>query len=98
MTHRTNLHALASTAAPTVLVIRTARGDREALAALYDRYGPALYRLAVAARLERPEQFVVDVFMRVWRHAGDYDPALGTVGRWLANQAIAQRGGRPSTA
>ncbi len=97
MTHRTNLQPRASDAAPTVLVIRTARGDREALAALYDRYGPTLYRLAVVARDERPEQFVVDVFMRVWRHAGDYDPALGTVGRWLANQAIAQQRGRTGT-
>ncbi len=61
------------------------RGDRAALAALYDRHSPVL--LAVAARVlgdrREAEDLLHDVFLEVWRHAADYDGARGTVRSWL---------------
>jgi RNA polymerase sigma-70 factor (ECF subfamily) len=62
-----------------------ARGDRQALAALYDRRAPTL--LAIGMRLLRDraeaEDVLHDVFLEAWRSAGDYDPRRGSVRCWL---------------
>lgn len=62
-----------------------AAGDRNSLAALYDRYAPAL--LAIGRRIlgdrREAEDLLHDVFLEVWRHAGDYDAARGSVRAWL---------------
>jgi RNA polymerase sigma-70 factor (ECF subfamily) len=67
------------------LVAAAAEGERLALAALYDRYAPLL--LALANRLLRhqreAEDLLHDVFLEVWRQAGDYDPSRGSVRAWL---------------
>lgn len=68
------------------LVVRAAAGDREALAALYDRHAGAM--LALGARILRDrgeaEEVLHDVFLEAWKRAGDYDPSRGTVRTWLA--------------
>jgi RNA polymerase sigma-70 factor (ECF subfamily) len=60
-------------------------GDREALAALYDRYAPAL--LALAQRLLRnqtdAEDLLHDFFIEVWQNAHSYDGQRGSVHSWL---------------
>jgi len=67
------------------LVLAVARGERHALAALYDRYGPTM--LALALRIVRDkreaEDLLHDVFLEVWRTAKDYDPVRGRVRTWL---------------
>lgn len=67
------------------LVVDIARGDREALAELYDRYAPIL--LALGRRILGPaieaEDVLHDVFVDVWRRAGDYDAGRGRVKTWL---------------
>ena len=67
------------------LIVEAARGDREALAALYDRHAGAM--LAVAHRLLRDrgeaEEILHDVFIEAWKRAGDYDPSRGSVLTWL---------------
>jgi len=67
------------------LVTAMARGSRDALAELYDRYASQL--LATARRMlgERfeAEDLLHDVFLEAWRQAGGYDPARGTVRAWL---------------
>lgn len=67
------------------LVSGVAAGDRSCLAGLYDRYAPAL--LAIGRRIlgnrREAEDLLHDVFLEVWRQAGDYDAARGTVRAWL---------------
>lgn len=62
-----------------------ARGDRLALGRLYDRHGPWLLALGVRLLVERreAEDILHDVFVEVWKHAGDYDPERATVKTWL---------------
>lgn len=64
----------------------TARGDRQALARLYDRHAPILLALGVRLMGERreAEDILHDCFVEVWRHAGDYDPRRATARTWLA--------------
>jgi RNA polymerase sigma-70 factor, ECF subfamily len=71
---------------PDVDLIRAAAaGERAALAVLYDRHAPAL--LALGQRMLRSrreaEDLLHDVFLEVWRAAGDHDPTRGTVRCWL---------------
>ena len=67
------------------LVRLCARGDREALGALYDRHAGGL--LAVARKMlssdREAEDLVHDVFVETWRRAGDYDPERASVRTWL---------------
>ncbi len=67
------------------LISGAAAGDRDCLAALYDRYAPAL--LAIGRRIlsdrREAEDLLHDVFLEVWRQAGDYDEARGSVRAWL---------------
>jgi RNA polymerase sigma-70 factor (ECF subfamily) len=67
------------------LISGAAAGDRDCLAALYDRYASAL--LAIGRRIlgdrREAEDLLHDVFIEVWRQAGDYDEARGSVRAWL---------------
>lgn len=68
------------------LVERMAAGDERALGALYDRHGAAAYALALAILREQAdaEEAVADAFGQVWRNAGQFDAARGSVPAWLA--------------
>jgi RNA polymerase sigma-70 factor, ECF subfamily len=71
---------------PDVELVRAvARGDRTALATLYDRYSPVMFALALRIVRERreAEDLLHDVFLEVWRTAKDYDPDRGRVRTWL---------------
>jgi RNA polymerase sigma-70 factor (ECF subfamily) len=61
------------------------RGDREAFARLYDRYGAAAYSLAV--RIVRDRDLAADVvqnlFLAVWTGATQFDPARGQPSTWI---------------
>ncbi|MCU0682343.1 MAG: sigma-70 family RNA polymerase sigma factor [Polyangiaceae bacterium] len=67
------------------LMQAVAAGDRAALARLYDEYSDRL--LALARRLLRnpreAEDLVHDVFIEVWRHAGEYSAERGSARSWL---------------
>jgi RNA polymerase sigma-70 factor (ECF subfamily) len=62
-----------------------ARGDRDALGALYDRFAGEM--LAVGQRFlggaREAEDLVHDVFLEAWHRAGHYDRARGSVRTWL---------------
>ena len=62
-----------------------ARGDREALAQLYDRHAGGMLALAqrIAGRAAEAEDLLHDVFLEAWRHAADYDRTRGSVKSWL---------------
>src|SRR5689334_2426790 len=68
------------------LVAAIARGDRGALASLYDRHAGVLLGLAMRIVRERreAEDLLHDVFLEVWRSAKDFDPKRGRVRTWLA--------------
>lgn len=65
------------------------RGDEHALAALYDRYGGAVYQLAL--RITRDpssaEEISVDTFEQIWRQSNRYNAGHGSVSSWLFNIA-----------
>ncbi len=57
----------------------------EELRELYRRYAGELFGFACNAVGDRElaEEVVQDVFARLWRHAGDYDPGKASVRTWL---------------
>jgi RNA polymerase sigma-70 factor (ECF subfamily) len=75
--------------ADSALVAALARGEREALGALYDRHAPLLLGLA-KKMLWSPaaaEDLVHDVFLEAWQHAAEFSPERGTVRAWLVVRA-----------
>jgi RNA polymerase sigma factor (sigma-70 family) len=62
-----------------------ARGDEQALAALYDRFGRVAY--GVAFRVLRDQALaqdaVQDAFLTAWRTAASFDPGRGKASTWL---------------
>jgi RNA polymerase sigma-70 factor (ECF subfamily) len=68
------------------LVLAMANGDRDALAALYERHCQILLGLALRIVRERreAEDLLHDVFLEAWRCAKDFDPKRGRVRTWLA--------------
>ncbi len=70
------------------LIYAIARGDREALAKLYDRQAALLLGLgarifAGGASAREVEDVLHDVFVEVWKHAGDFDPERASARTWL---------------
>jgi RNA polymerase sigma-70 factor (ECF subfamily) len=68
-----------------VLVAGAAQGDGGALATLYDKYSGQMLGLCVRILRDRreAEDVLHDVFIEVWRRAGDYDRRRGSVRSWL---------------
>ena len=62
-----------------------ARGDEDALAELYDRFGGVAYRLAYRVLRDQAlaEDAVQEAFLAAWRTAVSFDPARGKASTWL---------------
>jgi RNA polymerase sigma-70 factor (ECF subfamily) len=75
------------------LVEAMARGDEQALEALYDRTSSRVMGMTLRILGERAsaEEAVLDVFSQAWRQASRYDPARGHVLAWLLNWPAAAR-------
>jgi RNA polymerase sigma-70 factor (ECF subfamily) len=71
------------------LVRRVAARDQSALEALYDRYAPVVYGLALKVLESRQdaEEVVIDVFAQAWRTADRYDARRARVDGWLLMMA-----------
>src|SRR5215210_5089660 len=66
-----------------------ARGDEQALAALYDRYRLILFSLINRILHSQPEaeDVLQEVFLQVWRRASAFDEARGRPFTWLVTLA-----------
>jgi RNA polymerase sigma-70 factor, ECF subfamily len=71
------------------LLARTARGDHDAFAAVYDQAAPALFG-TVRGVVRDPflaEEVTQEVFLEVWRTASRFDQARGSALAWMATIA-----------
>jgi RNA polymerase sigma-70 factor (ECF subfamily) len=59
--------------------------SEDSMRALYRTYGSELYGFAVSCLGDRghAEELVQEVFTRVWRHAGSFDPDKASFRTWL---------------
>src|SRR6478672_4502632 len=68
-------------------MLKTLRKDQneDSMRALYRTYGSELYGFAVSCLGDRghAEELVQEVFTRVWRHAGSFDPDKASFRTWL---------------
>lgn len=62
-----------------------ARGDPASVARLYDRFSSLIYRMAyqVLPNRDDAEDAVQEVFIRLWRTAGRYDPTRAALVTWV---------------
>ena len=76
------------------LLARTARGDREAFAQLYDRFSRPLYATAlrILNNSAEAEDIVQDVFLALWEKSRTFEVARGSAFAWAVtltrNRAI----------
>ncbi len=67
------------------LALALQQGEERALSELYDRYGGAVYQLAL--RITRDpgaaQEISLDAFWQIWRQAGRYNERQGTLSSWL---------------
>jgi RNA polymerase sigma-70 factor, ECF subfamily len=66
-----------------------AAGDQRGLHAIYGLTHRIVFTsiLRIVKTRETAEELTVDVFHGLWKRAGSYDPASGTVIGWIMNQA-----------
>jgi RNA polymerase sigma-70 factor (ECF subfamily) len=80
------------------LMTLVVRGDRAALASLYDRHAPVMLALGTRILADRTlaEDVVHDVFLEAWHHAREFDAGRGSVRAWLVtrmrSRALDRRG------
>ncbi len=67
------------------LVARIARGDREALGLIYDRYARVIFSVSVRLLGDRgvAEEITQEVFLSLWLRAGTYRAEKGKFSTWL---------------
>lgn len=70
-------------------VRKAALGDEAALGTLYDESSGLVYSVAlrILGRPEDAEEVTLDVYSQVWRSAGTFDAARGSVPAWLITMA-----------
>ena len=67
------------------LMRAVAAGDAAAVGRLHDRFGSLVYRMAYQAlpRKEEADDAVQEIFVRLWRTAGRYDPSRAALVTWV---------------
>ncbi len=67
------------------LMQRVSLDDEDAIAELYDRFGPLVYRMAYQTMPSRADadDVVQEVFVRLWRTAARYDPKRAALVTWV---------------
>lgn len=86
----------------TALIERMMAGDESALSTLYDRYSAMLYSmlLRILQDAQAAEEVLQDIFLQLWKTAGNFDANRGSLPAWLLvigrNRAISRLRVRPS--
>lgn len=84
----------------SALIAKMIAGDESALSALYDRYSPLLFGMLMRVLNDRQaaEEVLQDLFLQLWRNAGQFDASRGSLPAWLMvigrNRAISRLRGR----
>lgn len=67
------------------LVREVVAGSHDALAALYDRHGDAVFAAAIRLTSDRglAEEVVQETFLALWDRAETFDPTRGSLAAWL---------------
>lgn len=67
------------------LLRKVARGDRDALATLFDSEAGRLIAVArrILRRADLAEEAVQEAFVSIWQHAASFDPARGAGRAWV---------------
>lgn len=67
------------------LMRRIAEDDEQAVAEFYDRFGGLVYKIAYQMMPTQAdaEDAVQDIFVRLWRTSGRYDPNRAAVSTWV---------------
>lgn len=71
------------------LLRAVAQEDEAAMAELYRRHGPAVYGIAqrIIGETTMAEEVLQDVFVRLWRQPGRFDPTRGELRPFLLREA-----------
>ena len=75
-------------------------GDEAALSTLYDRYSAMLFGMLMRILRDQQaaEEVLQDLFLQLWRNAGQFDASRGSLPAWLMvigrNRAISRLRGR----
>lgn len=71
------------------LLLRVARGDEAAFAALYDRVAGPIHGIVqrVLRDPARSEEVTQEVLVEIWRTASRFDPARGSASTWMFTMA-----------
>lgn len=80
------------------LLQEAARGSKDALALLYRRVGPSIFRIAIRILRDHAEaeDLVHEVFLLLFRKANLFDPAKGSARTWIIQAAYTQAFNRRS--
>ena len=78
-------HTAGSRTADAELIARIARGDADALAALYDLHGSRALGLIsrILSDVEEAEDVLQEVFLQVWRAPERFEPSRGSALTWI---------------
>jgi RNA polymerase sigma-70 factor (ECF subfamily) len=67
------------------LVQRVRQGDQTAMAEIFDRYGRAVYSVALRILKDtgHAEDVMQDIFFQIWRNSDSFVQGRGSLGAWL---------------
>lgn len=70
-------------------MLLTQKGDAAAFARLYDHIAPNVLGLTLQILHDQAqaEEVTQEVFIEVWQHAADFDPAKGSAKSWILRRA-----------
>jgi RNA polymerase sigma-70 factor (ECF subfamily) len=69
----------------SMLIGRMMAGDEAALSNLYDRYSAMLFGMLMRILRDKQaaEEVLQDIFLQLWRNAGQFDAGRGSLAAWL---------------
>jgi RNA polymerase sigma-70 factor (ECF subfamily) len=83
------MNSTAAESDPAQLLLQIAAGDRAAFATLYKQTSAKLYGVVarILVRSDLAGEVLQEAYVRIWRKAGDFDPAKGSPIAWMATIA-----------